>query len=251
MAFFTDLVGSIGGFQGILDLAKGGLQVAGAIRNMNAKPEDPMANPAIQSLLQQRAQIDAYARAIADENDPLRKRILENNMAQLQSQTADQIRSLERAVQRRIASGKPALGGGIVPGSDPRRRDESVAGIVNQLTGVQIPMAARQATLQQLQAAAGAASGGPNASNAINPIQDALNRNRLRETDNKGFGGLIDVLDKIGGLGKLGGGLSGGEGQDSFGSGNQGDDRLMSLFGNVGGTQYAGVSNKYNLFGVS
>src|SRR3990167_2786425 len=152
MAFFTDLVGSLGGFQGILDLAKGGLQVAGAIRNMNPQAENPMDNPAIVSLLQQRAQINAYAKAIADENDPLRKRMLENNMAALQSQTAEQIRNLERSVQRRIASGKPSLGGGIVPGSDPRRRDESVAGIVNQLAGVTIPNAARTQTLQQLQA---------------------------------------------------------------------------------------------------
>ena len=252
MAFFTDLVNSIGGFQGVLDLAKGGLQVAGAIRNLNAKPENPMDNPAIQSLLQQRAQIDAYARAIADENDPLRKRILENNMAALQSQTAEQIRGLERAVQRRIASGKPALGGGIVPGSDPRRRDESVAGIVNQLTGVQIPIAARNQTLQQLQAAAGAASGGPNTAPGINSIEELLSRNRTRDVLNSGFGGLQNVLDQIGKFGGLfgGGTFSGGEGQDTIGGGNPSDDRLESLYSNQGGTQYAGVSNKQNLFGL-
>src|SRR3990167_2754178 len=203
MAFFTDLVNSIGGFQGVLDLAKGGLQVAGAIRNLNAKPENPMDNPAIQSLLQQRAQIDAYARAIADENDPLRKRILENNMAALQSQTAEQIRGLERAVQRRIASGKPALGGGIVPGSDPRRRDESVAGLVNQLAGVQIPNAARTQTLQQLQAAAGAAGGGPSAGGAIPSIEALLGRNRDQSATDRGFGGLINVLEQLGGLGGI------------------------------------------------
>ena len=251
MAFFTDLIGSIGGFQGVLDLAKGGLNVAGAIRNLTAKQESPTANPAIQALLQQRAQIDAYSRAIADENDPLRKRILENNMAALQSQTADQIRNLERSVQRRIATGRPALGGGIIPGNDPRRRDETVAGLINRLAGVEIPNAARTQTTQQLQAAAQAAGGG-NTSNAIPSIQEAMNRNRLRESDSRGFGGLIDVLDKIGDLGKLGGGtIFGGQGQDTLGSGNPDDDRLLSLFGSRGGTNYAGISNKFNLFGVS
>ena len=242
--FFSGLVNSIGGFGGLLDLAKGGLQVAGAIRSMNAKPENPMDNPAIQSLLQQRAQIDAYARAIADENDPLRKRMLENNMAALQRESAGRIRELEKAVSRRIASGRPALGGGIIPGNDPRRRDETIAGLTNQLAGIQIPNAAHAATLQQLQGAAQAASGGPSAANAINPIQEALNRNRLRDQDSRQFGGLIEVLNQIGGLGKVSGGgvMSGGQGQNTIGSGNP--------FGSRGGINYAGVSNKYNLFGV-
>ena len=255
MAFFTYLVGSLGGFQGILDLAKGGLQVAGAIRNMNPQAENPMDNPAIVSLLQQRAQINAYAKAIADENDPLRKRMLENNMAALQSQTAEQIRNLERSVQRRIASGKPSLGGGIVPGSDPRRRDESVAGIVNQLAGVTIPNAARTQTLQQLQAAAGAASGGPSAASAIPSIEALLDRNRTRDVSNQGFGGLINVLEQIGGLGDIFGGgkqgeITGGQGDDTLGRSGGGND-LLSLFSNQGGTQYAGISNKFNQFGVS
>lgn len=248
MAFFTDLVGSLGGFEGILDFAKGGLKVAGAIRNMNAKQEDPMANPAIQALLQQRAQIDAYARAIADENDPLRKRMLENNMAALQRESAGRIRELERAVQRRIASGRPALGGGIIPGSDPRRRDESVAGLTNQLAGIQIPNAARTQTLQQLQGAAQAASGGPNTAFAIPGIEQILQRNRDASISNNSFGGLINVLEQIGGLGK--GTIAGGQGQDTIGGGNPTDDRLERLFGQQGGTQYAGVSNKYNLFGL-
>ena len=252
MPFFTDLVQSMGGFQGILNVAKGGLQVAGAIRDMNKKTENPMDNPAIQSLLQQRAQIDAYARAIADENDPLRKRMLENNMAALQRESAGRIRELEKAVSRRIASGRPALGGGIIPGNDPRRRDETIAGLTNQLAGIQIPNAARTATLQQLQGAAQAASGGPSAAFAIPGIENILQRNRDATDTNTSFGGLINVLEHIGGLGKVFGGgvMSGGQGQNTIGSGNPGDDQLANLFGSRGGTNYAGVSNKYNLFGV-
>lgn len=171
------------------------LNVIGRFRkNRQAAPQIGD-NPAIAQVLAINARKQQLSKAIADETDPLRKRILENSISELQVQFASQIQSLQRNINRQRASGQPT----ILAGFDPRRRDEARSSALNFAYGIDIPIAARNQTLQQLQAAAGALGAGPSADTQRN-IASVLGDQQEIESARLGFEPQQALLE---GLGKI------------------------------------------------